>query len=71
MLVAVGTLTGVVLSVSLWAYAQLRSSLPLLEGTVTASHLSAPVAVTRDAHGGVVKLTESGRTEENPTTGWT
>jgi penicillin amidase len=58
----VGTLTGVVLSVSLWAYAHLRSSLPLLEGTVTASDLSAPVAVTRDARG-VPTLT--GRTRQD------
>ena len=46
-----GKLVVVILFVSLWAYAQLRSSLPLLEGTVTASDLSAPVAMTRDAHG--------------------
>jgi penicillin amidase len=45
------TLVVVLLIVSFCAYTHLRSSLPLLEGTVTASHLSAPVAVTRDAHG--------------------
>ncbi len=50
-LAAVVTLVVVLLIVSFWAYTQLRSSLPLLEGTVMASDLSAPVAVTRDAHG--------------------
>ena len=50
-LAAVVTLVVVLLIVSFWAYTHLRSSLPLLEGTVTASDLSAPVAVTRDAHG--------------------
>ncbi|MBM6584173.1 penicillin acylase family protein [Microvirga sp. BT689] len=50
-LAAVGTLTVLVLLVSLWALVQLRSSLPLLEGPVTAPELSAVVTVARDAHG--------------------
>ncbi|MBL0406379.1 penicillin acylase family protein [Microvirga aerilata] len=50
-LAAVGTLALAILFASLWAYTQLRSSLPLLEGTVMAPGLSAPVAVARDAHG--------------------
>jgi penicillin G amidase len=50
-LAAVGALAVLMLLVGLWAIVQLRSSLPLLEGTVTASELSAPVTVARDAHG--------------------
>ncbi|MGF9762427.1 penicillin acylase family protein [Microvirga sp. 0TCS3.31] len=50
-LAAVGLLAVLMLLVSLWAIVQLRSSLPLLEGTVTASELSASVTVARDAHG--------------------
>ena len=40
-LAAVGTLAVLVLLASLWALVQLRSSLPRLEGTVTASELPA------------------------------
>jgi penicillin G amidase len=50
-LAVVGVLAVLVLLASLWALVQLRSSLPLLEGTVTASELSASVTVARDAHG--------------------
>ena len=50
-LAVVGATAVLVLLASLWALAQLRSSLPLLEGTVTASGLSTPVTVARDAHG--------------------
>jgi penicillin amidase len=49
-LAVVGVLAVLVLLVSLWALVQLRSSLPLLEGTVTASELSASVTVARDEH---------------------
>src|SRR5215210_5574657 len=50
-LAAMGMLAILVLLVSLWAIVRLRSSLPLLEGTVRASELSASVTVARDAHG--------------------
>jgi penicillin G amidase len=50
-LAAVGALAVLVLLASLWALVQLRSSLPRLEGTVTASELSASVTVARDEHG--------------------
>ena len=50
-LAVVGATAVLVLLASLWALVQLRSSLPLLEGTVTASELSTPVTVARDAHG--------------------
>ena len=50
-LAVVGATAVLVLLASLWALVQLRSSLPLLEGTVTAPELSTPVTVARDAHG--------------------
>jgi penicillin G amidase len=52
-LAVVGVLAALVLLASLWALVQLRSSLPVLEGTVTASELSASVTVARDAHGAI------------------
>src|SRR3712207_9362868 len=50
-LAAIVALAVLTLLVSLWAIVQLRSSLPLLEGLVTASELSGAVTVARDAHG--------------------
>jgi penicillin amidase len=50
-LAVVGTLAVLVLLAGLWVLVQLRSSLPLLDGTVMAPELSASVAVARDAHG--------------------
>ena len=34
-----------------WAYWQLRASLPVLEGRITAPHLTAPVTIARDVQG--------------------
>ncbi len=50
-LAVVGALAILVLLASLWALVQVRSSLPRLEGTVTASELSASVSVARDERG--------------------
>src|SRR5918993_1700187 len=55
-------LTAILLALAGAFYAQLRSSLPRLEGTVAAPGFSAPVAVERDAQG-VPTLT--GRTRQD------
>ena len=51
-----------ILMIGIGAYLKLRLSLPRLEGTVTATELSAPVTVTRDAQG-VPTLTGQTRTD--------
>ena len=46
-----GMLGILALAVGTWAFVQVRSSLPVLEGAVMAPELSAPVAVARDTQG--------------------
>jgi penicillin G amidase len=46
-----GVAASIGLGLCAWTYAQLRSSLPRLDGTVAAQGLSAPVTVARDAQG--------------------
>jgi len=57
-----GTAGILILALGTWAYLQLRLSLPMLEGTVTAIELSAPVTVIRDAQG-VPTVTGQTRTD--------
>jgi penicillin G amidase len=49
--VTLGLVAGILLAASTWAFAQLRASLPRLEGSVAALGLSATVTVARDAQG--------------------
>src|SRR5215218_8588941 len=50
-LMILGVAASIGLGLCAWTYAQLRSSLPRLDGTVAAQGLSAPVTVARDAQG--------------------
>src|SRR4051795_5428061 len=50
-LVILGVAASIGLGLCAWTFAQLRSSLPRLDGTVAAQGLSAPVTVARDAQG--------------------
>ena len=50
-LIALGVIVLLGVGGSLWARAQLRASLPLLDGTLPVAGLSAPVSIERDALG--------------------
>src|SRR3954451_12555022 len=50
-LMILGVAASIGLGLCAWTYAQLRSSLPRLDGTVAAQGLFAPVTVARDAQG--------------------
>ena len=48
---ALAALAGVVVVIAAGGWLYLRSSLPQTDGTVVVGGLSAPVSITRDAHG--------------------
>jgi penicillin amidase len=50
-LIALGLIVVLGIAAGFWARAQLRASLPLLDGTLQVAGLSAPVSITRDALG--------------------
>ena len=50
-LIALGLILVLGIAAGFWARAQLRASLPLLDGTLQVAGLSAPVSITRDALG--------------------